>query len=700
MFRSHKKTIAILIGSLMVSVIFYISQLFYVSIENQKSSKVYVQSLSDAIDKYTFLPLLIAEHHLVQNVFYSPSLASDSTSAALKDIAEQTEADDIYLMDLTGKVIASSNYQTKNSFINQNYHFRPYFKSAINEQSRQFYYAKGATTGIPGFFISMPVFIDTVLHGVAVVKLEPDRWEESWQNSEETIIVADENNIVLLSTNLHWRYKSIGQLDQQLLNNIKAQQQFPGADHKSLYSRAIQWPFSSTQTNSFWIIERSLFLVNSFKLPTTNWKLYHLQKHDVIFNSSVLFFLILSLLSLLAYFVIKGRIHIAESYRKHELLELKQKEELQKIIDNIHIGIIITKKTGDILSANHYAENLLIKKSEHKNREPINIDDLLSTNIFQHSQHKDALSSLTTKSYTETTTIFPTNNPIPIMFSVKNINIMKDDVYLLTIIDITKRKIAENELININESLEDIVIERTKELEKTQDKLIQQNKVAALGNMAATIVHELSQPLTAMNSSIGAIRAKIDHKDYDGALDSANRLEPLNHKMHAVIKLLKSFSYDDKNTKNQTDLRKLLQSTLNSFNDIFSENNISIIFKPNNSQHIANVDSIKMDLVFSNIIQNAIDATEENDYREIEIKISDKDNMACIDIIDNGQGVTGINMKQMFSSYFTTKEVGKGLGLGLAICYEIIQEYEGSISAETINNRTCFTIQLPLESTS
>lgn len=692
MYTSKSKITLIILCSLFVSIVFYVSQLFYVGNENKKSSQIYVQSLIDSIDRYEFLPLLIAEHHLIQKTLKNPSDRKVSTNENLKSIALKTGADAIYLMDLSGEVIATSNYDSTNSFLHKNYNFRPYFRNAVQYQTRQFYYAKGATTGIPGFFISMPVFIENSLQGIAVVKVELNYWEQGWQNSKDTILVADENNIILLSSEEQWRYRSIGEIDTNTLNTIKSEQQFPGSEHKNIYSKSIQWPSTSLQ-NNFWFIDNKLFLVNSFSLPKTSWTLYYLQKHDVIFSSSLALFFLLSLLTLLVYYLVKGYKHIAESKRHHELVEIKRKEELQTIIDNIHIGIIITNKSGDILSTNRYAGNLLVDKNLTTHGANTNISHLLK--IDEQYQILDQANQ-TTSGYIETSTQHPTKDPTPVMYSVKNIQIMGNDVYLLTIIDIRKRKKAENEIIKINNQLEDIIKYRTKELEKAQNKLIQQNKISALGNMAATIVHELSQPLTAMNSSIGAINAKIDQKDYNGALASANRLEPLNKKMFSIIQLLKTFSYDDKELRTPIYIEEIVNNTLETYNDLLYEKNIALTIDNKSENCIVNVNPLKMDLVLSNLIKNAIDAMEETTNRCLNIDLKKKNGIACIHITDNGSGMNEINIKQMFSPYFTTKEIGKGLGLGLAICFEIIQEYDGKISANTIDNKTRFSINIPI----
>ena len=395
----------------------------------------------------------------------------------------------------------------------------------------------------------------------------------------------------------------------------------------------------------------------------------------------------------MTYLLIRGRLHIAESRRKTEQLQIQQREELKTVMNNIHIGVIIFTYSGEITSANDYAKNLLIAPLL-KSDEKLNVSAIVDLK----DMHYDELlqDDLTAPNYLETTPLSPSLEKTPIMLSVRKIEIMGQPVYLMTVINITKRKLAEQELVKINESLEEIVHNRTKELKQTQKKLIQTNKAAALGNMAATIVHELSQPLTAMNSSIAAIRAKLDTRNYDGAIESANRLEPLNHKMQDIIKLLKQFSYDDKNTLKPIVINDLFNNNLDTFKDTFNEKNITITIINDQEKYFIRANPVKIDLVFSNIIQNAIGAMETCKNPSIYIFYKKEDDNIRIDIKDNGQGVDYRNIKEMFTPYFTTKEIGKGLGLGLAICYEILHEYDGHISASTSDSGACFSIILPI----
>ena len=292
---------------------------------------------------------------------------------------------------------------------------------------------------------------------------------------------------------------------------------------------------------------------------------------------------------------------------------------------------------------------------------------------------------------------FNDNNSIPVMFALSKVSAMNRTLYLMTIVNITRRKDAEEQLLDINNSLEDTIEARTQQLHKAQATLIQKNKAAALGNMAATIVHELSQPLAAMNSTIAAVCAKLEHGDNEGALSSSSRLNHLSNKMYNVIKLLKYFSYKDADTENMLDVSKTIEDSLDIFKETLHEKGISLRYQTFKRKVLSKANPLKIDLVFSNIIKNAIDASESNATPKISVKLkATEDQQALIIISDNGGGIDEKIMKNMFNPYFTTKQVGKGLGLGLSITYEIIQEYGGNISVKNTKEGAQFTIMLPI----
>ena len=260
------QTLFILLIALACGVIFYIAQLFYTSTVNNRSSRIYEQSLVASINQYEYLPALIAEDETLRQVILDPNVNYIAASQKLDFIAKRSGAQFVYLMDKNGTVKATSNYAAEHGgFLYRNYSFRPYFSRALNEHSRQFYYAKGATTGIPGFFISSPILLNNEAIGVAVVKLNLSHWEEKWSKSAENIVVTDKNNIVILSSIDQWRYRSIGELALNTLEKIYLQQQFPGKDHPNLHSKSINLSFSKDSNVNFWLVNKKLYLVNYLK---------------------------------------------------------------------------------------------------------------------------------------------------------------------------------------------------------------------------------------------------------------------------------------------------------------------------------------------------------------------------------------------------------------------------------------------------
>ena len=250
--------------------------------------------------------------------------------------------------------------------------------------------------------------------------------------------------------------------------------------------------------------------------------------------------------------------------------------------------------------------------------------------------------------------------------------------------------------MHLNASLEETVEARTQELKDTQIELIQKNKAAALGNMAATIVHELSQPLAAINSSVAAIQSKAKRGNWEGANESVSRLMPLSSKMNHVIKLLKYFSYEDSTMVESVTLSSLVTQSVEVLRDQINEKNISIHIDDQYQDVSVLVSPIKIDLAISNLLKNAIDAVEAVNEPVMNIHTELKKDMIRLCIEDNGGGVDKQIMGQLFNPYFTTKEVGKGMGLGLSITYEVVQQHEGKISTVNTKKGARFSIDLPI----
>ncbi len=678
---------------------FYLFQLLAWNQEQRLSTRFFQQSFKASINQYEYLPALLANDHQFKTTLQNSSKQNRNLSKKLKFIADRSGANTAYIMNRAGTVIASSNYDQENSFLNHNYSFRPYFSKAIALKKRQFYYAIGATTGIPGFFISEPILgeQDKVL-GVAVVKLDLSEWEKNWQEAGQDILIADENSVTILSGQKSWRYHSIDILSTAILEDIQTQQQFGNKDIPILYGHSSQYYGPGGISLSFWEIDKEIFRVNSYPINDTGWTLYYLENNSDFIQSAIAFALIVFIGLTLSYLYFRERRSKLHSRRQARNNEIRHRRELETIIENIHIGVLSIDRKGHILFLNDAARQMLQIDMKYLSDHPVKIQQMVEIkNINTFEKQLDEGGDIV-KPFYETTLVKQGEFTTPVMFAISQVSMEGDDRLLVTLVNIEKRKNAEEALVKINESLEDQVERRTQALKDAQEELVRQSKIAALGKMAATIVHELSQPLSAMNSSIAATQFKVEKDDWQGALQSISRLSPLGDKMNNVIKLLKFFSYPDDQKLQHQELAPLIQQSVALYQDRLKEKKISINIESLEPSVYVRVNPLKLDLVLVNIIQNAIDAMKSSDHHaEIRISLEIREGNALIIIADQGDGINSRVMGQLFDPYFTTKEIGKGLGLGLSICHEIIQEYQGNIIAENTDEGAHFLITLPTE---
>ena len=131
-------------------------------------------------------------------------------------------------MDREGVTRATSNYQQhpRLSFMHKNYGFRPYFKAAIKGQEGS-YFAVGATTGLPGYFISSPVLNPSgQVIGVLAAKIDAAMLSMIWQSTEDLGFITNDTGEIILSSNPAWLYQTITALTAQQINRIRSQKQF------------------------------------------------------------------------------------------------------------------------------------------------------------------------------------------------------------------------------------------------------------------------------------------------------------------------------------------------------------------------------------------------------------------------------------------------------------------------------------------
>jgi len=304
--------------------------------------------------------------------------------------------------------------------------------------------------------------------------------------------------------------------------------------------------------------------------------------------------------------------------------------------------------------------------------------------------------------------------------------------------DITKRKVMEEELRQSNEELKD----KIKKLKITQSQLIQQEKLAGIGQLAAGVAHEINNPLGFISSNFDTLK-NYTEKLKGSIFDYREVIEKIKIKDIKLIESeLKQFKELDKNRKIEyiiTDLKDLFNESEEGIERVISivqglkwfahkdqssefgmyDLNLGIkntlIVTRNEIKYIANVieeydeelpliqaSGQKINQVLLNIIINSVYAIKEKESDEfgvITIKTYKDNEFVFCEIKDNGTGIKEDVMNKLFEPFFTTKPIGKGIGLGLNIAYDIIVNvHKGNIECK--NNKeggACFIIKIPIE---
>lgn len=263
---------------------------------------------------------------------------------------------------------------------------------------------------------------------------------------------------------------------------------------------------------------------------------------------------------------------------------------------------------------------------------------------------------------------------------------------------ISELKRSRDAIEEWTQTLEHRVEERTRELQQVQDQLIRAGKMAALGELAAGVAHEINNPLTGVLTFSSLILKKVDEshpwkKDLENIVQQTTRCRN-------IVRGLLDFARQRKPDKKEWDIHTLIDRTVTLVENQARFQNIKIVKEFEREIPNLYVDGDQIQQVFMNIIINAADAMAGKGGT-LTIRTDLKDGRAEISFIDTGCGMSKEHLSKLFAPFFTTKEIGKGTGLGLAISYGIIQSHNGEIEVESeVGKGSTFRIKLPIEKSS
>src|SRR5471032_1125491 len=191
-------------------------------------AELYAASIGGALNKYEFLPLAVAQSDAVARLLEKPDASQvEQINAYLVDMNRRAGAFAVYVLDINGTTLASSNWQDSTSYVGVNYGFRPYFKNAIAGGIGRFY-GIGASTFEAGYFISQPVLRNGRIIGIVSAKVNLDWIEQSWRGpgTGEQIWVKDANGVIILASMPAFKFKTLAPLSPAAKKDISEQRQF------------------------------------------------------------------------------------------------------------------------------------------------------------------------------------------------------------------------------------------------------------------------------------------------------------------------------------------------------------------------------------------------------------------------------------------------------------------------------------------
>jgi len=243
-----------------------------------------------------------------------------------------------------------------------------------------------------------------------------------------------------------------------------------------------------------------------------------------------------------------------------------------------------------------------------------------------------------------------------------------------------------------------LLLEKTREayetLRRTQEQLLQSEKMAAVGQLISGVAHELNNPLTAILGYSQLLKSE----DYvrPRGLDYLEKLYKQAQRTHHIVQNLLSFARQHKPQRASVQVNQILEETLALREYDLKLNNIVVHREFDANLPPTAGDFHQLEQVFLNILNNAVDAIhEKGGLGEIWIRTEVAGERLKVEITDNGAGVS--HPHRIFDPFYTTKPVGKGTGLGLSICYGIVKEHGGEIQVRNTPPRgATFTITLPL----
>ncbi|MFT2109879.1 sensor histidine kinase [Marinomonas sp. 2405UD68-3] len=635
----------------------------------EKQLLTYVVDLRRELQDYRFLPYTLAENPSIRRFLaQAEEVTADSYTSIerqLEDLNKASQTRAWFLLDQNGNTLVSSTQSEGDSL--DNYFSASHLKVELENQKGESILLSGynQTNQKVAHLVLAPIYNNNVISGSIGVRIDLHRLIDSWTVIGDLIAITGQSNHLFLANRSSEVFDA--QWDQKLSPIT-----FLDQTRAKLYEQNGQQ-----------------FLLQNVQLDDLIWTLHFLSPLQQVYR--------------IANFIALGGITFIVLvftfllYRRERSLKIASKVENQRLvsvnthlqralIENTHVGLMQLTHLGMISFINPTGyryfqrnEDLIgtplrdLLSIEEINLKPAHLLDRL------FNQENDI-------TFIEQEVILrkSLNDTFPALLSVSPIAWSDTQGYLVTVIDISKRKRAELALTKINQQLEVRVLERTEALKAAQKELLRSEKLAAIGQISTVIAHELNQPLTGIRTLVYSAELLLERNNIEETQATLAKLEQLVSRMHTLTRELKVLAYRRPESLTPTNCEDCFNSALMGLGD----QALSIHIQKQFHHKTVFAEPVRLERIFSNLITNTLEACEEKSISpeiHINTQLSDDNENLIIEFSDNGPGVDQNALSHLLEPFYTSKPLGKGLGLGLAISASLASDMKGQLTVNHSN---------------
>jgi two-component system, NtrC family, sensor kinase len=267
-------------------------------------------------------------------------------------------------------------------------------------------------------------------------------------------------------------------------------------------------------------------------------------------------------------------------------------------------------------------------------------------------------------------------------------------------------KLAVAELNDMQQTLESKVDERTRQLQVAQRKLVQSDRLATLGQLAASVAHEINNPVSGVLNLSMLLERLMAKGEYPPGREAEFRkylglISSETARVGRIVSDLLAFSRRSKPQRAPADLNKLVRTTMGLTDHKLKLISAEVVLDLQEDLPLVECDSSQIQQVILNLILNGAQAMQPRGGGTLTIRtrLVPQESSVELSVQDTGEGIAPENISKIFDPFFTTKAEGKGVGLGLAVLYGIVKAHDGEVEVTSRRNEgTTFTVTLPLKS--